>query len=57
MNDDDLKLQQWQAIWTTMNLHERVSSRWHARCQGFVFPYLHLVKQDLNLQVVFVATS
>ncbi len=41
MNDGKLKPQQWQAIWTTMKLTELVSSRWHARGQGFESPYLH----------------
>jgi len=41
MNGDELKAQQTKSIWTTLNPHERVSRRWHARGQGFESPYLH----------------
>jgi hypothetical protein len=41
MNGDELKAQQTKSVWTNMNPRERVSSRWHARGQGFESPYLH----------------
>jgi hypothetical protein len=41
MNGDELKAQQTESIWTNLNAHEQVSSRWHARGPGFESPYLH----------------
>jgi len=40
MNGDELKAQQTKSVWTNLNPLERVSSRWHARGQGFESPYL-----------------
>ena len=49
MNDGELRVLRLQAFWKPTDPHERVSSQWHARGQGFESPYLHSLSKGLTL--------